>query len=429
MTLVQNRLQLLSGNKFLAYIVILLLSSCAGPKVISQNNKAIHVEPDSLTNIDSLEGREIVTKDNFIDSIDKFYPIALKDTYSVAFMMPLFADYYPEIEANKKAVADIALDFWWGASIALDTLADIGLNATVNIYDTQNDTQITKSHKKGLLDAKTDLIIGPFFSSNIEVLADFSKNNNINLAAPLANLNECTKKHERLFFSKTDKKYIDLAYSKIIPKLFSNKHPIFIYTTNSEADIQLANDIKDSLPNQYKSQVQIKTIDNEYISRGSLSSSYKDTTIVIILSAKDAFVNSIIAEMRRSLKTFYILGQEKWLKFTSLDAEVFTKLNARIISSQYFDYSLPMMKSFIKNYRKKYNAEPSEYAILGYCETLFYLTYLKHYGVNFQRFMGDIKLTLPNGGYNIKQNASCKHFENCKMHILYFDNNQLIEMK
>jgi LysM repeat protein len=82
----------------------------------------------------------------------------------------------------------MTLDFYSGALIAIDSARTLGLNVDVKIFDTQetkNSSNVSSIFRQSSF-AGTDLVIGPFYQSNVETAAQLLIKDSISIISPLS---------------------------------------------------------------------------------------------------------------------------------------------------------------------------------------------------------------------------------------------------
>ncbi len=82
----------------------------------------------------------------------------------------------------------MTLDFYSGALMAIDSARILGLNVDVNIFDSQetkNSSNVASIFKRSNF-AGTDVVIGPFYQSNVETAAQVLLNDSISIISPLS---------------------------------------------------------------------------------------------------------------------------------------------------------------------------------------------------------------------------------------------------
>lgn len=84
---------------------------------------------------------------------------------------------------------NMTMDFYLGAKLAIDKASRMGLPLTVKVFDS-NETK-SSSDVKRILESEnlnqTEVVIGPFFQSNVDDAVKALPNNNIVLVSPLSN--------------------------------------------------------------------------------------------------------------------------------------------------------------------------------------------------------------------------------------------------
>ena len=83
---------------------------------------------------------------------------------------------------------NMTLDFYSGALIAIDSAKALGLNVDVKIFDSQetkNSSSIASIFKQSNFKG-TDLVIGPFYQSNVETAAQILVRDSISIISPLS---------------------------------------------------------------------------------------------------------------------------------------------------------------------------------------------------------------------------------------------------
>lgn len=414
-----NKAQLL---RIFLIIASMALVACGGAQKTTKPDTTNVDKPDSLAS--DTVANVIKEEKPELDSLDLVYPKNEKDTYHIRFLLPLFINEYPTVSRKNKYFSSIAFDYWWGAKLAFDTLESIGFSAEVTVQDTRNDTNQIKS---ALADKKpTDLIFGPFFPENASFVTPYCLENNCNLVSPLAMIDDAKGFNHRSFFSKPKTTELYRQMADFIVNGLDSTQKIFIFCRSVSYEKKEAEMLKSMLPASVQALTQIEETEGSYVDKGSVKSSFPDSSIVVICSDKETFVTSVYAEMRRSLKDFRVIGREKWLEFASMDVGAWERLNTHIFSTTHIDYCDELLIDFIRRYRKKYRTEPSKYAIIGFSESLMYGLYLHSYGTNFQRYINELDLSLPHTKFNFVQDPETKAFFNDFLYILKFSDRELV---
>jgi hypothetical protein len=145
MILVPNLRPLLSGSRFVFLIFALVIASCSKKTV-----PVTKVPPPSKAPVKAAPAKE---------------PAKKLDIHSVALLLPFHLDEISFRTADLKEIrkADLAIDFYQGFKLALDSLTREGFNYKLQIFDSQEG----ELHMVNLARARSvlnnELIIGPVF--------------------------------------------------------------------------------------------------------------------------------------------------------------------------------------------------------------------------------------------------------------------------
>ena len=94
----------------------------------------------------------------------------------------------------------VSLSFFQGAQLALDSISSLGKKINVFVYDSENDSlaieQLINTNDLALM----DIIIGPLYSSNINLVAKKLKNNNnLKIVSPFSRNTEQISGHNNVY--------------------------------------------------------------------------------------------------------------------------------------------------------------------------------------------------------------------------------------
>lgn len=152
-----------------------------------------------------------------------------------------------EARLKRDKFLNLTLDFYSGALMAIDSAKTLGMNIDVKIYDSQE----TKN-SSGLGELVTsknlenaDAVIGPFYQSNVEKLAEWLANSKTAIVSPLSK--EYGKSYPNLYQSlpsedKMRNTMFDFMRSKqgnIIAVIDSKKQSIYDYFSKNQPDVKI----------------------------------------------------------------------------------------------------------------------------------------------------------------------------------------------
>jgi LysM repeat protein len=344
----------------------------------------------------------------------------LRGRYNIALMLPL---YYPEnakrseIDSSQtikgKHIPPILrrsdswiydgtipfLELYQGILIASDTLRAKGLDISLYVYDIKEDTSETvRLIESGSLD-KMDLIIGPVYSKNLSIVAEFGSRNDIPVVSPVP------------LWSNTavaGKPYLFMAYPslEVAQEAISNQvsgYPasnfVFIHSDtlrNDESVTAFKNmifrDLTAKIPFE---EIRFKeflfknrsSLTNDSINRLEHALSSKTDNTILIASEDPSVLSETIMDLHTLSKNYQIkfVGYPRVRELVNLDPKFFFELGLELYTPYWIDYKENDIMAFNRTYRKKFLTEPAEesFAWEGYDITYYFISGLALHGKRF----------------------------------------------
>jgi LysM repeat protein len=295
-----------------------------------------------------------------------------------------------------------SLDFvemYNGILLAADTLRSLGLDVTIHSYDIKRDTiGVTNLIKSGKL-ADMDLIIGPIYSYNLHIVADYAKNLGIPVVSPVTLINNSViEDNPTLFMANAS---IEVAQKQLARQIAnhntSNLVIVHADTLGNDPDVKR---FKGFIFNELTQKMAYEDVrfreftfyskslySNDSINRMSHTLSENMENIVIIASEDPAVISETITIMHGLSRKFDIkvYGYPSLLFIDNLDPRMFFELNMLIFSPYWIDYTSPDVQSFNSRYLKKFLTMPleSSYAWTGYDIAYYFISGIAIHGKDF----------------------------------------------
>ena len=374
MILVPSRLQLSNGNKILFGIVFSILISACSPKTatvkIPEKVGSVKAPPVSV--------KEVPAK---------------KQDNSIALILPFYLQTISIKSVSEKDItkANLALDFYQGFKLALDSLATEGYNFDLKVFDSQDQKAriLTLAKAKAVL--ATDLIIGPVFPDQIKAFSENADLNKKIQVSPLAASQPNTFLNPHLA---TVNNTIDQHARKVVDFIYSNYQPdevnLVLINTQEADDSKFANPFKSYFKSIAPDKFKITERPN---SKGIESALRPDrNNLVIIASDEVDFVVPTINRLYALTKSQYkieVFGHPNWLKVKNLDTDKLQWLNTHVTSSYFIDYNSNEVKQFVARYVDDYALQPSEFAFKGFDSGYYFGKLLARYGQDYTQHVGD----------------------------------------
>jgi LysM repeat protein len=299
------------------------------------------------------------------------------------------------------------LEFMEGSLLAIDSVNRTGLKLNVQFYDTRKSPTRIREILASDSFRKVDLIIGPFYSWNVEIVSEYSKENKIPLISPFYTSQELTESNPYLF--QLNPSYLTeyrVAASYLAEKFEYNY--IFVYNSDS-LELPKIEYFKNSLYSELEKHthfenILLKEIVYNNAAKAKLSDDLEQSlskdkkNIVIVPETDEAFASIVVSQLFFQLNEFDIevFGMPQWAQFENAEFNYYHKLNLKYLTPYYFSYDDENILSFLKLYKKTYYAEPSmntrkgcPYAFLGFDATYSFLDLISRYNRSFIRHLDD----------------------------------------
>ncbi|MDC8102075.1 MULTISPECIES: LysM peptidoglycan-binding domain-containing protein [Chryseobacterium] len=299
-------------------------------------------------------------KSGMVLKIKKQDPAYVKkngDALSVVLMLPF------GYSTNETQYRGMALDFLTGAKLAIERNARGGQKLDIKIVDSGNEASFKNSLTQINPD-NTDLIIGPFFKSNVIDVLDFTKNQKIPIVAPFANSPELYNYSNLIIVETNNQTYADKIVEEV--KGVYSDQKIYIV---ADAKKENANYIKAGLEKSVKNpNVVIVNSPAEIQLDQNMMTGQSAPVIAVLANDNDsmgeAFANRMIALSKevqgvKAFSLFYSPIFEKKVDDLSQASLVYL-MDRKINTDGGFE------KEILAAYKTKYCKTPPKYAIVGF---------------------------------------------------------------
>ncbi len=292
-----------------------------------------------------------------IKKLDPAYVKKSGDALSVVMMLPFG---YSTGETQYRAMA---LDFLTGAKLAIERNATNGQKLDIKIVDSGNEASFKNSLTQ-INPNNTDLIIGPFFKSNVVDVLEFTKNQKIPIVAPFANSPELYNYSNLIIVETNDQTYAD----KIVDEVKSTFSDQKIYIV-ADAKKENANYIKAGLEKALKNpNITIVNSPADIQLDKNMMTGQSAPVIAVLANDTDAaaegFANRVIALSRevqgvKAFSMYYAPVFEKKVDDLS-QAHLVYLMDRKINTEGSFE------KEILTAYKNKYCKTPPKFAIVGF---------------------------------------------------------------
>lgn len=300
--------------------------------------------------------------------------ISNSNNLKVSFLMPMMSDstYAFGKNTNGSKLRTIVADYYLGAKMAIEELEKKGIQIDFHVYDTKNDVELIQNLLKQNSIQESDVIIGPFFFDEAEMVAEALKD--IPIIMPLYSKKQESNHQPNLIKIGIDEKNTIDALGEYLVDYYKNQKIILIsdFTAQNISDQQkLEKKLKEhNVPFQNINPT--KNPKNEtvlYINKTSLLSGIsKEKETWVVLMSDNLSVNSEV------ISTYGMNNNGKIRLFTNIQMKKLENINFNHLAelkwtfpAVYFDeINNKEIEAFKTKYREKNFAFPESFAFSGY---------------------------------------------------------------
>lgn len=292
-----------------------------------------------------------------VKKLDASYVKKSGDALNVVLMLPFGFD------TNDEKFRAMSTDFLTGAKLAIERNAGQGQKLDVKIIDARNENSFKNSLTQINKD-NTDLIIGPFFKSNVLEVLNYVGNKKIPVVAPFANSEDLYDFDNLIIVETNDDFYIKKIVNEV-GKSYSNQK-IYIL---ADAEKNNANAIKSGLEKSLKNaNVTIVNSALDIQADKNMMTGEPAPVISILASKEDSkgteFANRLMELSKEvsGLKSFSIYYHSIFEK----KEDALTAANLVYLMDRKINTEGSFEKEILTEYKNKFCKTPSKYAIIGF---------------------------------------------------------------
>lgn len=358
-----------SGFRILMFLGLVMFG--CSPKVITTPSKPVVTNPPA-------------------NKVDK--PVRKFTEANISLIIPFKLNELNLQTATKAQVekSDMALDFYQGVMLGIDSAAANGLNFKLNVFDSRDEnSQIASLLKKEIL-KNSNLIIGPVFPEGMKYMTSYAIANDLAIVSPLAASKPSDFNNPKLISIVNN---INLHGAKIASYIAghykSDNSIVVLINPKKSADEQFAAPIRDYFRQRHPGFI-VQEFTSAYAFETRMIKGKRYA--VVICSSDVEFVKPSIDKLYKlkNLKTggydINLFGHPNWGKQNYVVGQL-QDLNTIISSSFVIDYKSSAVINFIKKYREKYHFEPSEFSFKGFDIGFYFGKLLAKHGENYLDFL------------------------------------------
>ncbi|WP_158827062.1 ABC transporter substrate-binding protein [Mucilaginibacter lacusdianchii] len=367
MTLVRNHRLPLSGNKQLFWVLGLLIVSACSPKV----------QPVTKT-APPKAAQPVTTVPQSATTPAKPAGTVSGKTSAIAMLLPFNLDKLNSLKGYNKAdlkKANIAIDYYQGFRLALDSLTNLGYNYRLQLFDTKDEPGYTHSLSTNPAIRNSNLIVGPVFPEGIKSFTGRPASVNKPLLSPLSPASPAEFGNPNLITVNPPLEYHAWHAARYISKVLRAKR-VFVLKSGFSEDNKYTVPFQKFIDSLGRKKVRVINLN---VVRGKLTPllaqlSKTEENVFMVPSVNQQFLMVTMRSLDTLRKNYpvTVFGHPNWDKFAFLKADLLQRLKVHITAAERVNYRAPATITFIKAYRKHFNSEPSTYAYKGFDDGLYF---------------------------------------------------------
>jgi LysM repeat protein/ABC-type branched-subunit amino acid transport system substrate-binding protein len=264
--------------------------------------------------------------------------------------------------------SELALQFYEGFLMALDSLNSLGYEVNLKVIDTENRPwKVRKLVENGAL-KNADLIIGPLYSKVFAEVEQYAHLNCIPLVSPTIKSVGIIQHNPYVFKIIPSEESMIMSMGQYLNRSDSTVNLIVHYGAADEE--KMAWKFRQGLGN---AGMDIPPFPVYNINRSGSDSlrnrlSLTKRNNLVFLSNNQVRLASLVRKISTWTEDAYIVGYapNSWQGFKNLEVDHFDELRIHMPTAMHVDYDNLSVQELVMKFRTLYNAEPTSFAFRGY---------------------------------------------------------------
>ena len=292
------------------------------------------------------------------------------------------------------------VEYYRGVLMACDSLKKLGISVNVHAWNTPEDGDI----RPVLLNdaaTKCDIIIGPLYSKQMDVLSEFVKTYDIRLVIPFSiNAPQLTTNRNIFQIYQSPTTQNEQTVTHFVSQ-FKDYHPVFIDCNDSTSR---KGAFTSGLRRQLEQRGVTYSLTNLKSGEENFSKAFSRTmpNVVILNTGRSPELGVAFSKINGLMVTnpdlnITMFGYTEWLMYTRTHLENYYKFNAYIPSVFYYNPLTAATQRIQQKYRWNFHADMQNtlprFAITGFDHAYFFLRGLNKYGKSFTGAPGMLGFT------------------------------------
>ena len=292
-----------------------------------------------------------------IKKIENQFASKEKGAVNMVIMLPFGLD------SNDNKYKNLALDFLAGAKMAAERSLKNGKKININVIDSESETAVKNSLEQ-INKSNTDIIIGPFFKSNVLEVSDHVKKEKIPVIAPFAHASDMYNQENLVLVETSVRTYTEKIIQEV-KQVYSGQKIYIIGEKDNEEVAYLKEQFEKVLS---KADVAVSASASGIELEENMMTGQKLPIIMVLATDKEdtgtAFSKKIIQLVGQSdgIKAFSMYYNSNFEK----NIDELSKSNLVYLMDRKINVEGSFEKEVLEDFKKKYCKTPSKYNIIGF---------------------------------------------------------------
>ena len=292
-----------------------------------------------------------------IKKIENQFASKEKGAVNMVIMLPFGFD------SNDNKYKNLALDFLAGAKMAAERSLKNGKKININVIDSESETAVKNSLEQ-INKSNTDIIIGPFFKSNVLEVSDHVRKEKIPVIAPFAHASDMYNQENLVLVETSVRTYTEKIIQEV-KQVYSGQKIYIIGEKDNEEVAYLKEQFEKVLS---KADVAVSASASGIELEENMMTGLKLPIIMVLATDKEdtgtAFSKKIIQLVGQSdgIKAFSMYYNSNFEK----NIDELSKSNLVYLMDRKINVEGSFEKEVLEDFKKKYCKTPSKYNIIGF---------------------------------------------------------------
>ena len=275
---------------------------------------------------------------------------------TIALMLPLRAD---------GAANASYLEFYQGFLLGMEDLKAEGLSFTIDLYNSARSEQVVSEIVNSEDFADANLIVGPVYDNELQVVLPYAVEKRIAVVSPLAATDSL---HAPILFGMAPRESSKIEQMRAM--FAENDNIVLVYGKSNDAELEA----------EVKSALSGKAYHTHTYSGGDMPSSLfksesRNVYVIMargelevdkILAALSSTHNNLVSRSKLHSATVNVIGSSRWNRFNNIDRNLFFKMGVSYLTSYLAKRGDGVIHNFDSRYINAYQSLPSMYSYRGY---------------------------------------------------------------